>query len=132
VVLVSVAAIVLTYAGMVLVFVPAFYAALALLLPAPVLAFETAGPLAALARSRRLMVGHKLRLLVPFLAPVLALLPVSFLPIGVPARIVRAVVLGLVLAYYAAFALVVYLDLRSRKEAFDLDVLAARVEAGGT
>ena len=116
--------------GWALLVVPGIYATMALLLPAPVLVFERVGALRSLARSRTLMQGSKRRIALPFAALVILSLTVSFAPLGGSyGRWPRVVLSSLLLGAFSALAFVSYLDVRARKEGFDLEILAARVAA---
>jgi hypothetical protein len=120
---------VLLMLGLGLGLLPGIYVTLAFLLNQPVLAFEPIGGLPSLWRSRELMAGSKLRLLLPTLVPYFSAF-VLFLPLGTYGEIASAAIAGILTAYLSALAFVAYVDVRCRKEAFDLEVLAARVEAG--
>ena len=115
--------------GYALLVVPGVYVMMALLLPSPVLVFERGHAWRSLARSRTLMHGSKLRLFLPFVVFVLLSTAASLVPLGSYARWPRVVISSLIMGYFSALAFVTYVDVRCRKEAFDIEVLAARVEA---
>jgi hypothetical protein len=130
VILATVASGTLFYAGAALLAVPGFYVMLALLLPSPVLVFEPVGAFRSLARSRSLMVGAKRRLFLPVVLPLLVVSAIGVVSLPHPATWARTVLSSLVAGFLSALAFVAYVDVRCRKEGFDVYILAARVEAG--
>jgi len=112
------------------------YLTLAFLLLVQVIVLEGTAGMPALGRSRELMSGHMLRGL--GLLVVLALLA-GALGVGVSLALVAipliepvgsAAMQAAIFAYTSAVTVVFYFDLRSRKEAFDLEHLARLVEEG--
>jgi hypothetical protein len=118
----------LYYAGLFLFWIPAVYLQLVLFVPGEVLAFERVGWLRSFARSRTLMAGSKRRVALPVLANFVFRTFLGF-PVGPELRTVAVIVDALVGAYFSALCFVTYVDTRARKEAFDLEILAARVAA---
>jgi hypothetical protein len=125
----SLAAGVSVYLGVALFVAPGLWALMAFLLSNAALAFEPVSGVRALARSRALMYGHKGRLLLPVLLP-LAANVVLGLSIARYSRIAWEVIYAAVTVYLGALAFVVYVDVRCREEAFGIEVLATRVDAG--
>jgi hypothetical protein len=122
--------------GILLLVVPGIYLMVAWMLATQIVMLEgIAGP-SALSRSRDLLKGHMLRALGIFIvaAIIVSILQgvLQILLSGVP--VVRGVANALVqsvgLAFYTAVGVVLYFDLRCRKENFDLEHLAQLVESG--
>jgi hypothetical protein len=121
--------------GTLLLVIPGLYLMLAFLLVAPVMVLERVFGTRALGRSRDLMRGHNLRGFgILFVGSLLA----SFLGWGVEAGLGWIPVLGPVsagvvqaasFAYTSCLSVLLYFDIRCRKEAFELDHLARLVEA---
>lgn len=122
-------------AGLVLLIVPGIYLTLAFMLLTPVMVFErTFGP-RALGRSRALMRGNFGRafgiLLVSTLVTSVLGWSVNLVLGAVPMAgpIASAIAQTLTMAYLSAVIVLLYFDIRSRKEAFDVEHLAQTVEA---
>jgi hypothetical protein len=115
------------------VIVPGVWAALVFFLIMPVMAVEGTFGTAALSRSRRLMRGHKRRAVPPFVIWVSldavidhgsgAVLGTDSLP----RDLLYAALTAFLDAYFVVYSLLLYLDVRFRGDAFDLEVLARRV-----
>jgi hypothetical protein len=122
--------------GIVLLVLPGIYLMVAWMLTTQVVMLEgLAGP-AALGRSRELLKEHMLRALGIF---IVAGIIVSVLQVGldlvlsgipVVRGVVSAIVQSVGLAFLTAVSVVLYFDLRCRKENFDLEHLARLVESG--
>jgi hypothetical protein len=121
--------------GFLLLVVPGVYLMLSWALLWPVMLIERTFGSAALRRSRALMQGHRLRavllaLLVWVVSGVLSTalaLPLAAVPIL--QSLVSGVVNAVTATYGAAVFVLLYFDIRCRKEAFDLEHLAALVSA---
>ena len=122
--------------GFLLLIIPGIWVALGILLVSQVMVFERKFGGAALSRSFELMKGQRLRafgifLLVGLIQAVIGSgvqFALGAIPIVGPlgSGIVTSVLAG----YTAAVSLVLYFDIRCRKEAFELEQLASLVEAG--
>jgi len=124
-----------TIAGFILLVIPGFYLIVAWMLTSQIVMLEEiAGP-SALGRSWRLLKGNMLRALgVSVVAAlIMGLLTASlqFLLSGVAVvgSIASAIAQSASLIYYTAVSVVLYFDLRCRKENFDIEMLAQAVEA---
>lgn len=120
--------------GFILLVIPGLYATVAFLLAFEVVVLERRGGWQALKRSHELMKGSMWRGLgIMVLASVIGglvqnvlILAAGFIPFASP--IVSAFASALVMAYTTAVLVLLYFDRRCRKEAFDLEHLAAQVE----
>ncbi len=119
--------------GFILLVIPGIYAWCAFILVWPVMVLEGTFGLSALRRSRHLMRGNLLRgagvtlvggLIVGVLGGVLSL-ALGFIPVIGPVGSALARAVGA--AYTSSVLVVLYFDIRCRKEAFDLDHLVALV-----
>jgi hypothetical protein len=125
-------------AGFALLVIPGLILVLAFAVLTPVMVTEQIFGLKALERSWVLMKGHKLRALgLFFVAGILSTsltagvdLVAGFIPVF--GSIVAGIVQGAANAFGAAALVVLYFDIRCRKEAFDLEHLAQQVESGAT
>lgn len=121
------------FLGFVLLIVPSIYLFLSFVVLWPVMLIEGTFGTRALRRSHALMQGHLLRALgllsavwvVSTVLTTALTLPVTALPIL--GAVVPGAVNSITNAYGAAIAVVLYFDVRCRKEAFDLEHLAALV-----
>lgn len=122
--------------GFALLIIPGLILVLAFAVLTPVMVTEQIFGLKALERSYELMKGHKLRALgLLFVTGILSTsltagvdLVAGFIPfVG---SIVAGIVQGAANAFGAAALVVLYFDIRCRKEAFDLEHLARQVESG--
>lgn len=125
------------FVGLLLFVIPGVYLGLALMLVWQIMVLERVFGVAALKRSRELMRGNLLRgfgvlfiggLIVGVISSVLQLV-LGFIPLLGPIGAGLAEAAGG--AYTTAIAVVLYFDIRCRKEAFDLEHLAQMVEARG-
>lgn len=124
--------------GMVLFIIPGLILFFAFAVLTPMMVTEQIFGLKALERSRVLMQGHKLRAVgLLFVAGILSTsltagvdLVAGFIP--VVGSIVAGIVQGAANAFGTAAIVVLYFDIRCRKEAFDLEHLARQVESGAT
>lgn len=120
--------------GLVLLIVPGIYLILAFILLWQVMVLERVFGVTALRRSHELMKGNKARALgVLFVSGVVVAvlstalqLVFTFVPLLGPVASAAAQALGNV--YTSAISVVLYFDIRCRKEAFDLDHLARLVQ----
>lgn len=123
--------------GLLLLVIPGIYLSLAFLVTYQVVILEGFAGMNALKRSRELMAGSMLRALgIVLVAMILMLIfstvlqiAIGFLPYG--NAIGSALVDSVVFAYSTAVSVLLYFDVRCRKESFDLEHLARQVEAGG-
>jgi len=126
--------------GFVALIVPGIYIWLGLLLAPTVIVIEKSGPLAGMGRAWRLARGERRRLLnVVFTAGLMAFvggfLVSTVVGLVAPASIASA--LGqrvgqlLTLPFSEAAVVIAYFDLRVRKEAFDLEMMASALGGGG-
>ena len=119
--------------GFVLLIVPGIYLAFAFLLVYQVVVIERRYAVDAMSRSRELMRGHFLRafgiLIVVGLLSIVLSAAGGFVAIASPlvGVVVNSVVQAIYTAFNAAVLLVLYFDIRCRKEAFDLEHLASSV-----
>jgi hypothetical protein len=122
--------------GLLLVVIPGIYLMLTFLLMWPVMVLEKTFGVAALRRSREIMAGNLLRgfgvlfvtgLIVSVLSGVFQL-AASLVPVLGPVASGVAQAIGV--AYHTAVAVVLYFDIRCRKEAFEIEHLAQLVSAG--
>lgn len=117
--------------GVFLLILPAIYLSFVFLVAVPVGVAEGTWSTHCLRRSGELMKGHKRRVAGPFLAYVALDLVLAFLfdgsAVDAPASFwayhVASSLLG---AWVTAFSFLLYLDIRSRKEGYDLERLAQR------
>lgn len=127
----------LVAAGFVLLVIPGIYLALAFMLTYQVMVIEGRAGWNALKRSRELSSGNLMRILAVYLVAMILTMVVSavlnLVTMRVPllASLVSAVVQAVFTAYMSAAFVVIYFDLRCRKEAFDLEHLASLVGAEG-
>lgn len=121
--------------GFVLLVLPGIYLSFAFMLVTQVMVLERRFGLRALARSRELMRGHMLR---GFGILLVGMLMVSLLSSGIElglgwipwlGPIANGLAQALGFAYSATLGVLLYFDIRCRKEAFDLEHLARLVEA---
>ncbi len=129
---------ILALTGLVLLlFVPAIYFGVSWSLIGPLMIVEHTAGRAALKRSRALTKGHWWRTLGVVFVP---LFVISFAQIGLSTVLGAIPFLGGALigavqattaAYTSVVLIVLYVDLRCRKEDFDLQMLASQVAAGG-
>ncbi len=123
--------------GLLLLVVPGVYLVFAFLLLTQVIVLERVYGMPALARSRELMRGHMLRglavlLVAGLLAGVLGVaLGLAFAAIPSIEFLGSSLAQALSFAYSSAVLVVLYFDIRARKEAFDLEHLARLVEGAG-
>ncbi len=122
--------------GTLLFVLPGVYLMVAWMLTTQVVMLEgVAGP-TALGRSRELLKEHMLRALGIFIVAgiIVSILQVGLdlVLMGVPVvrGVVSAIVQSIGLAFLTAVSVVLYFDLRCRKENFDLEHLARLVESG--
>jgi hypothetical protein len=125
-------------AGFLLLVIPGVMLSMAWILTSPVVIFERRFGSAALGRSRELMRGHKWRafgvlvvgsiivgILGAVLGGVFGLIPLLG-PIG------QGLAQSIGVAYSTVVLVLLYFDVRCRKESFDLEHLARLVEGGAT
>jgi hypothetical protein len=121
--------------GFLLLIVPGIYLTLAFLLATQVMVLERRFGVGALGRSRELMRGHMLRgfgillvgtLLVSLLSSGIEI-GLGWIPLFGPLAVGLAQGLGF--AYTSTLGVLLYFDIRCRKEAFDLEHLSQLVEA---
>jgi hypothetical protein len=123
--------------GLILLVIPGIYLAVAWTLATQVVMLEGMAGSSALGRSRDLLRGNMLRALgISIVAWIIMMIFSSVLPLlvsGIP--IVRSVASALAqsvaMAFYTGVGVVLYFDLRCRKENFDLEHLAQLVESAG-
>lgn len=133
----SLLATLLVLVGFVLLILPGIYLSFAFLLITQVIVLERTYGMQALGRSRELMRGNMLRgfavlLVAGLLAGVLGLaLGLAFAAIPAIEFLGSSLAQALAFAYSSAVLVVLYFDIRARKEAFDLEHLARLVESGG-
>jgi hypothetical protein len=127
---------VLVTIGLLLLLAPGIYLTLSWVILWPVMVTERCFGMRALRRSRELMRGHLLRALgllivVGLISNVLsASLTLPFLGLPRLQMLASGVVSAVTTAYGAAATVLLYFDVRSRKEAFDLTHLAEIVGGG--
>jgi hypothetical protein len=125
----------LTAVGMVLLIIPGIYLAIAWMLTYQVMVIEKRAGWNALKRTRELSGGHLLRILgVALVAAILmtvvsVALDLATMSIPLLSTVVSSIVQAVYTAYLSAAFVVLYFDIRCRKEAFDLEHLAGLVEA---
>ncbi|HKE13061.1 MAG TPA: hypothetical protein VKE73_15960, partial [Myxococcota bacterium] len=120
-----------------LLIIPGIFVSLWFVLITQVMVFERTFGSRALARSRELMRGNLLRavgimLLEVVLSSVLGFgvgLAVTVLPFGWLQAVANGITSSIASAFGAAALVVLYFDIRCRKEAFDLEHLARLVES---
>ncbi len=126
--------------GFVLLIIPGIYLALAFLVLQQVMVLERRFGFAALSRSHELMKGHKARgfgimlvsyILVGVVTAGVGLLTAIF-PVPVVGTVVDALAQSVGYAFLSAVLVVLYFDIRCRKESFDLEHLASLVEEEAT
>ena len=122
--------------GLVLLVVPGVYLMVAWMLATQIVMLEgIAGP-TALSRSRELLRGHMMRALgIVIVASLITWIMVGALGLllsGIPivGSVAGAIAQSIGLAFYTAVGVVLYFELRCRKEDFDLEHLAQLVERG--
>ncbi len=133
-ILANILSIVIVFIGICMLFVPGIIFSLWFMLIAPVVVLEGVGGVSALGRSRELMRGNLgkgflLMLVVGILAWIisfalgllLGLIPIPFMPLSI---FIQNIVPALVLPIQTAPFILLYYDLRIRKEAFDLQKLS--------
>jgi hypothetical protein len=124
-------------AGFVLLIIPGIYLMLAFLLTYQVMVIEHRAGWNALKRTRELSSGNLLRIFAVYLVAMLLMAVVdgglSLATVRIPMLgwVVSAIVQAVFTAYLAAAMVVLYFDIRCRKEAFDLEHLAGLVRGGG-
>ena len=126
-----------TVGGFLLLIIPGIYLSLAWMLTWPVTVLESRFGTAAIARSRDLMRGNMMRalgivvigwIIVGVLSGTLGVL-LHFLPVLGP--LASGLAQGVGVAYSSVVLVLLYFDIRCRKEAFDLEHLARLVETTG-
>ncbi len=116
-----------------LLIIPGLYLSIAFMLVYQVIVIEGSAGSTAIKRSYQLTKGNMLRVLAVYLVAMLLMGVVSVALQLVSARIpyagvlIDAVVQGVMTAYLSAAMVVIYFDIRCRKEAFDLEILAGAV-----
>jgi hypothetical protein len=124
--------------GLLLLIIPGLYLALSFYLVTTVAVIEKCYGRDALGRSRELMRGNLLRALV---IVVISWLLVTVLGMGLGlafklapslAPLASGIAQAVSFAYLTAVSVVLYFDIRCRKEAFDLEHLAAQVDGAGS
>ncbi len=123
--------------GLCLLVVPGIYLMLCYALIAQVIVLERTYGMEALSRSKQLTEGYLLRMLAIFAVVWIVIMVVSggvqlilgFFPLL--GALASGVVQAVAFAYSSAVCVIVYFDLRCRKEAFDLEHLAQTVEGRG-
>ena len=116
-----------------LLIIPGLYLSIAFMLVYQVLVIEGSAGMTAIKRSYQLTKGNMLRVLAVYFVAALLMGVVSMALQLVSARIpyagvlIDAVVQGVMTAYLSAAMVVIYFDIRCRKEAFDLEYLAHAV-----
>jgi hypothetical protein len=119
--------------GMLLLIIPGIYLAFAWMLTYQVLVIERRAGWNALKRTRELSSGHLLRILGVLMVASLLLMVISvvigLLTASLPLAemFVSALMQSIFSAYLTAAFVVLYFDIRCRKEAFDLEHLAEQV-----
>jgi hypothetical protein len=125
----------LTLAGVLLLVIPGVWAMLGLALLSPVMILERRFGTGAIRRSLDLMKGNRLRALGIFLltAIVGGVLAFTFGLVGAVLPLAGAIASGLATSVASAFGIaivvVLYFDIRCRKEAFEIEHLARIVQA---
>lgn len=123
------------FGGLLLLVIPGIYLMLAFMLITQVMVIEHVFGPRALGRSRELVRGHMLRafgivflssLIMSLLSTVLQLVLAAIPVVG---AIGVALAQSLAFAFYTAVGVVLYFDIRCRKESFDLEHLAQQIEA---
>lgn len=120
--------------GLILLIVPGIYLMLILMLVTQIVVLERRFGISALKRSRELMRGNLARgfgiTFTSFLLMMVVQTGVGLVLSGVPfvAPLATAVVQAAGFAFYSAVGVLLYFDIRCRKEAFDLEFLARSVE----
>ncbi len=131
----SILAVLAEFVGFLLLVIPGLYLVLAFMVLQQVMVLERRFGFDALARSHELMKGHKLRALGIYLvtsvitsvATVGVSIGAAFLPwLG---SVLEGFAQGVAYAFLSSVVVVLYFDIRCRKEAFDLEHLARLVEA---
>jgi hypothetical protein len=123
--------------GFVLLVVPGVYLAVAWMLAIQIVMLEGIAGSAALSRSRELVRDHwwrafgitTLAVIVGSVISMVLQLLVSGIPIV--RAVASAIASSIAMAFYTGVGVVLYFDLRCRKENFDLEHLAQLVEAAG-
>jgi hypothetical protein len=124
--------------GIILLVIPGLVLSMAWILTSPVVVFEGRYGPAALRRSRELMRGHKWRaagvLLVGWIivAVLGAVLGGSFHLVPLLGPIGQGIAQSIGVSYSTVVLVLLYFDIRCRKESFDLEHLARLVEGGAT
>jgi len=120
--------------GLLLLVIPGLYLMLAFMLTYQVIVMERVAGLAALKRSRELAKQNLLRILAIYVVTVVIMavlggvVALVLAPLPVLAAVGNALVQAAISAYMSAAFVVLYFDIRCRKEAFDLEHLASVVE----
>jgi uncharacterized membrane protein YesL len=123
--------------GFLLLIVPGVYLFVAWALIGPICAFERLFGTAALRRSRDLTQGHYWRVFALFaiIVPPSWMASIVFEGLGVIVPIVAKTLSSTVTAFFSAYTtvltVVLYIDLRCRREDFDLELLAREVAGSG-
>jgi hypothetical protein len=123
--------------GLVLLVIPGIYLALAWMLAMQVVMLEGIAGTAALSRSRALLRDHMLRAFGIFVLAAIVMGVIStvlqLLVSGIPIvrSVANAIAQSVAMAFYTGVGVVLYFDLRCRKENFDLEHLAQLVESAG-
>jgi hypothetical protein len=124
--------------GLLLLILPGLYLALCFYLATTVAAVEKCYGVRALKRSRELMRGNLLRALGIVVLSWIVLtvlgmgLGLAFTLMPSLAPLASGIAQSVAVAYLTAVSVVLYFDIRCRKEAFDLEHLAAQVDAGAS
>ncbi len=124
--------------GLALLVVPGIYLMLCYMLITQVIVLERTYGMAALSRSKELVSGHIGRMLGIMLVTWLIMMTLqtgvgfvlNFIPLL--GAVGSGIAQSISFAYYSAVLVILYFDLRCRKEAFDLEHLARMVESGGS
>jgi hypothetical protein len=125
-------------AGFVLLIIPGIYLSLAWILTSPIVILENQYGLSAIRRSRELMRGNMGRaagvLILGWIvvAVLSGILGIVFKLVPVLGPIGQGFAQAVGVAYSSVVLVLLYFDIRCRKEAFDLEHLARLVESGAT
>ena len=129
-----------TIVGLLLLVIPGIYLSLSWMLTWPVMVLEHRFGTTALGRSRELMRGNMLRalgivvlgaIIVGMLSAVLGIV-LRFVPVPVFGTLAEGLAQSVGVAYSSVVLVLLYFDVRCRKEAFDIEHLARLVESSGS
>jgi hypothetical protein len=123
--------------GLLLLVIPGIYLALAWMLAMQIVMLEGIAGSSALSRSRQLLRDHMMRALGIFIVAAIVggvistVLQLLLSGIPIVRAVANAIAQSVTMAFYTGVGVVLYFDLRCRKENFDLEHLAQLVESAG-